>query len=153
MFGELGESAGRRYIPKPSAVKMCSCTFSPTLGRATLGVTPILASISGLPTPENSRICTYYAVIIQTINEMKCRVLPGGSLSYCHNIEHCVVSKVLEARLPRAQDDFSLRASRVRLALMHKLDTRRDYITFRVLFISEQNPRHGRGNNHMEILA
>jgi hypothetical protein len=44
-------------LPQLKAQKMCSCTFSPTLGRSIFGSTPILVSISGLPTPESSRIC------------------------------------------------------------------------------------------------
>lgn len=52
----VSKKARRKRIPKAEAMKRCSCTFSPTLGRSTLGVTPMLASICGLPMPENSRI-------------------------------------------------------------------------------------------------
>jgi hypothetical protein len=53
-----GERPRRKRVPNANAVKMCSCTFSPALGKSTIGVTPILASIAGLPTPDNSRIYT-----------------------------------------------------------------------------------------------
>jgi hypothetical protein len=54
---------------------------------------------------------------------------------------------------PRTEDDFSIRAGGIRLALVHKLDARRNHVACRALFILEQNPRHGRGNNNVEVLA
>jgi hypothetical protein len=55
-----------------------------------------------------------------------------------------------KARSPSAENNFPLRTNRI---LLSKLDTRGNQISSYALLVLEQDPRHGRRDDHVEVLA
>lgn len=88
---------------------------------------------------------------------MRCGFVPEVILSYYrqYNISVMRCIPIFERRVisPGTEDNFSVRTGGIRLAFVHKFDPRSNHVASRALFVLEQDPRHGRENNHVEIFS
>ena len=88
---------------------------------------------------------------------MQCEFVPEVILSYCHRYDISVMRciPIFERRVisPGTEDNFSVRTGGIRLAFVHKFDARSNHVACRALLVLEQDPRHGRANNYVEVIA